>query len=641
MSVTVVLLGAPSSNDISILNQALRFLRMEVDLRCVDLLEEKNAWSDEAIPNGFINFYNEEQLPGLFPLLPIGVGERVPFFQRCFGVAENASFYIFPITGFFVEELDINDARNIFSTIRNHIILKSQHNDLIKEVIKYRKQKQQLIKISTALSSKNNIEELLEFVLAESRDIVGADAGSIYIRKREGAGKKLTDVLQFCVSQNDSVRFLRQMKRFELPIDKNSIAGYVAGTGNILNIPDVNKIDDSSPYKHGSGVNKKLEYTIRSMLTVPFKNMAGTVVGVIQLINKKRDQSKTVTDQETTDENVIPFRYADEDFIQSIASLAAVTIERAQLHADIKQLFEGFLDSSIAAVDERDRITSGHSRRVAGYAMAFVDAINSQISGPFADQHFSEERKRQFKFAALLHDIGKIGVPERLLKKELRIENGKFESILMRLEYIRHILVHSPDAQTTGWQSVEELENDRDFLIKTNKTGFLSDADYRRLRKIREKYYFDSHGEKLPLFKEGEFEALSLKKGNLTPQEREVINSHTTASFRILSKIPWTAELERIPQIASQHHEKLDGSGYPHGLAGQQIDLESRILAVVDIYEALVAQDRPYKPAMPPERALTVLRAEAEKGRLDSNVVEFFANTGIYRNYLDQLSKKT
>ncbi len=641
MPYTIVLLGTPSPANLQSLKHALPYLGRDTNLLCSDLLNKKDTLPECNNPHAFINFYPENMLPDLISILPAGVGERVPFFQCCtdFNLFQKA--HHFPVTGIFSKHMNPHEVWSMFSTIKIHHDIRSQQHDLIKEVIKYRKQKQQLIRISTSLSSRNDIEELLEFILAESRDIVGADAGSIYIRKRDSRGKKFTDTLQFRVSQNDSIDFGSSMKSYEIPIDRNTIAGYVAYTGEVLNIPDVDDIDLSSPFKHASRLNLKVKYSIRSMLTVPFKNMAGTVVGVIQLINKKRDPSKRLNEKKDIDDNVVPFRFADEDFIFSIASLAAVTIERAQLHTDIQQIFEGFIDSSIAAVDERDRITSGHSRRVTGYAMAFVDAINSQISGPFADEHFSEERKRQFKFAALLHDIGKIGVPEGLLKKDHRIPLGMFDSILSRIDYIRFTLINVPDLHCNCWQSVEELDDDREFLTEINGAGFLSAADLRKLEGIAEKYYINSYGERLPFLRKEEFEALRVRKGNLTEEEREIVNSHAVAGYRILSKIPWTSEFERIPQIASQHHEKLDGSGYPQGLTGEQIGLESRILAVVDIYEALVAQDRPYKPAMAPERVLAILRKEAEMGHLDSVVVEFFANTGIYRNYLDQLTKRS
>jgi HD-GYP domain-containing protein (c-di-GMP phosphodiesterase class II) len=148
---------------------------------------------------------------------------------------------------------------------------------------------------------------------------------------------------------------------------------------------------------------------------------------------------------------------------------------------------------------------------------------------------------------------------------------------------------------------------------------------------VRKKFYFDRNGRQAPFLTDHESEALSVRRGNLTPVERERINSHAVATRRILSRIPWTKDLELIPEIACHHHEKVDGSGYPDGLTADRICFESKVLAVIDIYEALVSQDRPYKPKMPPEKALVILRGEVEAQHLDADIVEFFIKSGVYK----------
>jgi hypothetical protein len=271
-----------------------------------------------------------------------------------------------------------------------------------------------------------------------------------------------------------------------------------------------------------------------------------------------------------------------------------------------------------------------------GYALAFADAVNADKSGVFAGRRFDDAGKRQFKFAALLHDIGKIGVPENLLNKETRISRGRFSAVLARFEIARiGIVVSGGSSDADAWSSVEQLDNDKAFMERINRTGFINDEDYARLSLIRTRRYTDSYGHRLPVIEDDEWTALSLRKGNLTDDERELINSHAVSTWRILSKIPWTHELENIPEIAAHHHEKIDGTGYPDGLKADEISFESRILAVVDIYEALVAQDRPYKPAMPPEKALAILRSEAQSNRLDKDIVDFFITRNIYRIYFN------
>jgi HD-GYP domain-containing protein (c-di-GMP phosphodiesterase class II) len=322
---------------------------------------------------------------------------------------------------------------------------------------------------------------------------------------------------------------------------------------------------------------------------------------------------------------------------QSVAAQAAVSIERAQLNEDIRELFEGFLRSSIAAIDERDRTTSGHSKRVMGYAMAFAETAGAEPGGPFAEVASTPERKRQLQFAALLHDIGKIGVPERILNKEGRLQPQEFSLLMARLDYVAFALHYAPPG--VSWKSTKEVADDRRFLERINTAARLRDDDLQRLALLREKYYHTADGRKVQFLSEHEWKSLSVRAGNLTDEEREVIHSHALSTYRILSKIPWTQQFEMIPVIAATHHERIDGSGYPHGLRGEEMSIESKILAVIDVYEALVAQDRPYKPKMSPEKAIEILNREVTAGHLDAAVVKFFIEKGIYRLYTDR--KKT
>jgi hypothetical protein len=221
-----------------------------------------------------------------------------------------------------------------------------------------------------------------------------------------------------------------------------------------------------------------------------------------------------------------------------------------------------------------------------------------------------------------------------VLQKESRLAAGEFELVMSRLDYIAFAQKYEPSS--VSWQSAEEVADDRAFLEKTNKAGRLKDEDLARLDLLRKKEYLTAEGKKVPFLNDHEWQSLSVRAGTLTPEERELINSHALSTLRILSKIPWTRQLEMIPTIAATHHEKMDGSGYPHGLKAPEICLESRILAVIDIYEALVAQDRPYKPRMKPEKAMAIIEQEVAAGHLDPNVVSFFKEKGIYLLYTDQ-----
>jgi HD-GYP domain-containing protein (c-di-GMP phosphodiesterase class II) len=637
MAHSIILLGAVPGPDRELLQNAAASFDFEILILPAGLPPTFDSESNP--PAGCISFLpcTQEAMLDMFGALPVGFGREIPLFQRIDGEDCPAFCATMPFAGFFRPPLTAFECRNIMLSMTRDKTLTRQNREIIGEVMKYRRQKHQLIKIGTSLSLQNDLDKLLSLILAESRDIVAADAGSIYIREKNGPGGSFTDRIRFKISQNDSVDIAAESSEFSIPINKNSVAGYVAYTGETLAMEDIAKLDDSAPYKKArKEYEDKFDYPVKSMLTVPLKNLNGDVAGVLQLMNKKINTECRLRSPDDTEKFVAPFTLSDEDFVLSIASQAAVSIERVQLYQEIKDIFEGYLRSSIAAIDERDRVTYGHSRRVMGYAMAFADAVNRETGGPFDGMHFSEDRKNQFRFAALLHDIGKIGVPEALLTKAFRLSNDGMAVIQARGEYIKVLLPARAAKEPLPWQCAADVDADVEFLATLNKAGFINDSDFARLQKISGKFYFDAKGNKLPFLSDRECECLSVRKGNLTEKERDRVNSHAQATRRILSRIPWTSGLEQIPEIASHHHERLDGSGYPDGLKEEQLSFESKALAVIDIYEALVAQDRPYKPKMPPQKAFEILRAEAKANHLDGRIVEFFISTGTYKIFLDE-----
>ncbi len=625
----ILIFGSMPENDAALMRMLASGWEMDL-MNCSS--EQESVLSSCGQPAAVISYVpcNAKLILDMYRNQPVGFGEKVPLFQCVQGEAVPPFLYDLPLCGVFRTPLNESAALNILLSInRNSTLLKMQ-NELFHEITKFRSQKDQLVRIGAALSNELDIKALLELILTASREIVGADAGSIYTRDKNGPEGTFSELLRFRVTQNDSLN-IKSIDEFTLPISSQSIAGHVALTGKPLPIDDVYQLGEDVPYKFGRDFDRKTGYRSRSMLSVPLKHLDGEIVGVLQLINKKLDMKQRLESADDVAKYVAPFSMNDQDIIQSIASFAAVSIERVTLYENIKGLFEGFLSSSTAAIDERDRVTYGHSKRVMGYAMSFYEAVQQDPACPFSELTASPDRKRQFQIAALLHDIGKIGVPEHLLTKEHRLEAGEMQSVLARLDYIELALKYEPEL--VDWESAEEISDDRDFLLKVNRSGFLSDAECTRLQLLRKKKYSKPTGEECMFLSESEFEHLSVRKGNLTEKEREIINSHAMSTFRILSKLPWTRSLEKVPEIACHHHEKLDGSGYPHGLVGEQIPLESRILAVIDIYEALVAQDRPYKPKMLPEKALEILKFEAGNNHLDPQVVDFFIEKKIYNLY--------
>ncbi|MBN1757670.1 MAG: GAF domain-containing protein [Chitinispirillaceae bacterium] len=618
----------------------------EADLERIDAIAQQHGYEvavagndgdaagseGAALPAAYLSFLpcTPATVIEQFGTLPIGAGETIPFFQRVEHTVPPFTREL-PIAGFFEVPLTKTVIISIFRSIeRNEALLTSQR-ELSQKVVAARSENERLVEIGTALTNETDLRRLLHLILTICRKAVHADAGSVYVRERQGSGGPFLDSLLFMVAQNDSIDTERGSQH-QLPISRESIAGYVADTGKPLNIDDIAMLEEGVPYRPNTKFQNYFGYRSKSMLTVPLKNINHEVVGVLQLINHKDDPSRLLSDGSKIDEYVTPFNLHDESFVLSVASLAAVSIERAQLHESITALFEGFLNSAVASIDERDRVTSGHSRRVMGYAMAFVDAVEKYPKHPFHVLCETPERRRQFKFAAQLHDIGKIGVPEYVLNKERKLSRDTFEQLIARIDYISLRMVLAPES--VSWKSSEELEEDRELIIRVNNYGKIDSSDIAKLRELAAKTYTDSNGRSIPLLSAYDLEALSITRGNLTSAERDLINSHARSSFRILSQIPWTSGLDDVPKIAAQHHEKIDGSGYPDGLTGEEMFLESKILAVIDIYEALVAQDRSYKPKMAPETALEILRHEVAQNHLDRTVVEFFINEGIYNLYV-------
>jgi HD-GYP domain-containing protein (c-di-GMP phosphodiesterase class II) len=626
----IVILGNINNVDREILTRAASM--SDIDVIGMVTIDPEYRFPEDHLPKGFISCFpaDKKTIVHQFGVLPIGTGEKIPFFQNVPHSDIDSFLLNLPIQGFFECPLTMAVACSIMQTISRNRALIAQNANLTDEIIRYRNQKHRLVEIGTALTRESDLDSLLRLILSICREMVDADAGSIYVRERVKLGGPYAPSLTFKVAQNDSVN-VGVLNEFSLPIDENSIAGYVAKTAMSLNIDDVNHIDKKVPWHFNDGWDKKVGYITKSMLTLPLKNISGEVVGVLQLINKKHKSTKRTGDSETFIQEASAFTLSDEEFVQSIASQAAVSIERAHYHECIKTLLEGFLESSMAAIEERDKVTSGHSERVMKYVSAFIDAIKLDNKKRFKKIVESQNRITQFQYAALLHDIGKIGVPEALLTKETRLDPNEWKNLEMRFR-LTQLKVNS-DQMELNPDEFGSVDDILQFLLYVNRTGYLDDQNYDKLLKIKEYRFHFPNGTDGSILTDTEWEKLSVRKGNLTDNERNAINSHATSTYRILSKIPWIKELEQIPVIAAQHHERLDGSGYPEGLKKEKIHLESRILAVVDIFESLVAKDRPYKPKVPVPKALDILLQEVVAGKLDSDVVDFFIEKKIYEIY--------
>ncbi len=488
--------------------------------------------------------------------------------------------------------------------------------------------------IGIALSQERDLNKLLEGIVRQARHFTHADAGSLYIRE----GNRLN----FTVAQTASLQKrdgeTQPFKSFYLPLSKQSIAGYVALTGELLNIDDVYEIPADVEYQINKRYDQQNNYRSKSMLVVPMRDPAGSILGVLQLINSM-----------TSDGTVVPFESEYESLILSLASQAAVAIRNVMLIEDIRNLFKSLVRYSAKAIDSRSPHTAGHSGRVAKYSVRMAQAINEETDGRLAGVRFSPEEIEELRMAGWLHDIGKIGVPESVLEKVNKLTDVEIELIRQRFESVKHgiqarFLEKKVEALTSGnglaaalpgmseevCRRLSDIDDAFAFITRVNVPGQLSEDDCVRLRELSERTYVDVSGQTCQFLTRHEYENLSVVNGNLTVKEYREIQAHVTYTLDILEKIPFTSDLRNIPKHAAAHHEYLDGSGYPLGLRREEISLQSRILCIADIYDALSSPDRPYKKATPLGRTLEILRHEAESGKLDADIVDLFIRRRLY-----------
>lgn len=479
----------------------------------------------------------------------------------------------------------------------------------------------ELNKIGIALSSEQDLDHLLHMILKEVRKFTRSDAGSLYIK--DG------DELVFKISQNDSIDKNnpgneKTFTQFRIPISSKSLAGYVAQSLKPLNIIDANEIPHDAPYQHDSTFDQKFGYHTRSILTFPMKDTKGELVGILQLINALDENGQAV-----------PFGKTVESLVESMGSQAAVAIKNAALIDDINKLLMSLIEYSSALIDARSSHTSGHSKRVAHLVIEIALLINKSDVPPFDKIKFNREELQELYFSALLHDIGKIGVPESVLDKRTRLSEYALESLFWKIQYLLIEMKKEIDQKGSFLLSNKEIDMKKypsaekrllklmDHLKELNKTDILKD-DFKEAVEELSEIRFKIGDEEYSLISEQEKENILIIHGNLTDKERGIIKNHINLTIDTLEKIPFPHHLAGVPYFAGQHHERLDGSGYPRGLSGNQIPLQSRILAIADYTDALSAQDRPYRKGLPLSQSMEILLRDAKKGLLDINVVKLF-----------------
>ena len=481
-------------------------------------------------------------------------------------------------------------------------------------------------RIGIALTSETKLENLFDLVVNEIIEFSDCDGCSLYIKdeKEPELIFKATKTVSLIQKGHESV-----FKSFSVPLEMKSIAGYTALMGDIVNIDDCYNISADKPFSFNKSFDEKTGYRTVSMLSVPMKDNEGNVLGVIQLINKFDENG-----------NPVPFSKEFEEIILSLASQAAVAYANAKLLEANKNLYKALVEAFSEAIEARSPHTAGHSKRVAYISNMIAEHMNSKEDGIFKDVSFSAQKLEELKYAALLHDVGKVAVPENVLEKRNKLEEDEIAIIKNRFEVIKFSIIRNVRDEELRDKFLASVNEELSFILDKNNPGFCSDEDKAKIREIGNKKYIDFDGNEHNYLEEEEiFMLTNFVKGNFSPDEWEKMKKHVVNTLDILSAVPFTAELKDIPKIAGAHHEMLDGSGYPYNVHGEEIMIQSRILAVADVFEALTASDRPYKKAIPTDKAFQILGFMAKDGELDQNIVDMFLNEGLYSKYLEAREK--
>ncbi len=503
---------------------------------------------------------------------------------------------------------------------------------------------EQVLEIGRALASEKDLDTLLGLILTHARELTNADGASIYTKDASGQ-------LYFHLWQNFSTDARSSAQK--TLVGPYSIAGYVARTGEVVSVDDAYAIPKSAPYKFSPEMDASIAYRTRSMLTVPLKNKDDVVVGVLQLINRKDRADAVLRTPQDVASHVLPFDEQSRSVALALAGQAGVALENSILYREIERLFEGFIRASVKAIEARDPTTAGHSERVADFTEGLARAVDRTDGYGLRHVVFTREQMTELRYAALLHDFGKVGVREDVLVKAKKLHAPQLEIVQQRFRYARasiardayHRLIErqrrdalDPEAFAAQCAELERalaeeerrLEQFLEIVLRLNEPNVSAGVFPDELKQVAQFSFVGEHGEMLPLLDPVEFGQLTLARGTLDAKEREQIESHVKHTFAFLALIPWTRSLGHLPEIAYAHHEKLDGSGYPRGLKTEQIPVQSKIMTIADIYDALTARDRPYKRALPAEQALDLLQREADAGKVDRNLLRVFVESRAY-----------
>lgn len=471
---------------------------------------------------------------------------------------------------------------------------------------------QQVLDIGIALTAEKDPDKLFDCIMNTAMDLTGSDAGTLYV--------VMDGMLHFRIMKTRS-KGIDKGKAGEpidlppVPMKKENLCAYAALTKQSLNIEDVyesNLFDFSGPKKYDA-LN---QYHTQSMVAIPMIDDSGEVIAVMQLINAMDEEGR-----------VRSFTEEEERILLSLASQTAISMTNMLYLEEISKQMWSFTEAMTEAIDARTPYNGSHTRKVAEYAGKIVDYVNRLHERGEETLYFSKEHKDQVVMAAFLHDIGKMIVPIGVMNKQTRLDShlermeSRLENIELRLQIDR---LHGEISQECYEKRAEEVEQARTVIHMADGAGFLDDEKIAQIEQIFTYCYENPAGTmRIPFVTEEEKECLSIRKGTLTETERSIMESHVVMTERILSKVHFNKAFAKAPLWAAQHHECINGKGYPKKLKGDELGAEARILAVADICDALLATDRPYKKPLPKEKAFDIMEDMAANGMIEGKFVKY------------------
>ncbi|MBK5103015.1 MAG: GAF domain-containing protein [Burkholderiales bacterium] len=518
---------------------------------------------------------------------------------------------------------------------------------------------EQLNEIGASLSAERDINRLLESILLAAKAITRADGGTLYLLTEEDGTKRLKFEIMRTQSLNIAMGGTTGTPIPFYPIhlygkdgapNNQMVAAFAALTGQTVNIADAYTAEGFD-FNGTRNFDKKTGYHSKSFLTVPMTNHENEIIGVLQLINS----------QDPVSTEVVAFSDSDQRLAESLASQAAIALTNRQLINQLEALFESFIAMINSAIDEKSPYTGGHCQRVPELTMMLAEAVNETKDGPLRDFEMTDKDRYELKIAGLLHDCGKVTTPVHVVDKATKLEAifDRVHLIDTRFEVLKRdaeieLLKSTAALQQQGLDELSlrqrgnqlqqsyrarlrELDRDREFLRKSNIGGeFMPPEAQEHVKQIAEYKWLDQSGNTAHFLTDDEIENLSIPRGTLTVKEREIINYHIVATIKMLEALPWPKHLQRVPEYAGGHHERMDGKGYPRGLTREQMSVQARVMGIADIFEALTARDRPYKKGKTLTESLQILGKFKEGGHIDPDLFDVFIRQKVYLRYAEK-----